>query len=164
MAQSKINQDLHVNGTLSAKAFTPPAGSITAAAIAGNTGIDADDLEHRYYGTYADESGAATATEARVLHVARFAGTINDFRAGHVSVCAGAATVVVDLLVNGSSVLTGTFTLDNANTNRVAEAGTINTPAYSAGDVIEASWTATAGGGTLGDGFFCQVEVDEAAS
>ena len=43
-------------------------------------------------------------------------------------------------------------------------AGTIDTTALAAGDVLEVDITATAGGGTLGKGVFCYADLHEKES
>jgi hypothetical protein len=42
-------------------------------------------------------------------------------------------------------------------------AGTVTTATLAAGDLLEVVITATAGGGTLATGVFCQVVTDESA-
>ncbi len=168
MGQVVFPDDVRVNGNLSAGSFSPPADSIGDNAVqtpsGTDPGIQVSKLEHRFHAVYADESATTTASEARVIHVARRAGTIEEFGAGSVVAAVGGATVTVDLLVNGSSVLTSTFVLDNANSAYDFETGTINTPTLAAGDVVEASWVAAAGGGTIPLGFYVEARIKENAS
>lgn len=158
---SRWEGDLYVNGNLQSLTQTYPPGSIDDSDVQAGAGIQVTKLEHIHLGKFAQPNTTAT-TETRTLHVVRGAtGTILAFRAGSIGPCAGAATITVDLKKNGSSVLTAVITLNSANTARVAVAGTIASAALVAGDWLEAVITATAGGGTLGTGFFCQVDVQE---
>jgi hypothetical protein len=161
MAQSKFEGDFYVTGDLSSKTFSPPAGSITNTAIRANAGVSATKLEHRFQSVVA-QPNAAAVDETRVVHVVYGAtGSIVAFSAGSIAKAVGDATCTVDLKVNGSSVLSAPIALDNANTNRVAEAGTVSTPALVAGDVLEVVIDGTIGTGTLPTGVFAQVTLTE---
>lgn len=161
--QTRVDQDLHVGGTLSAKNFTPPNSSITNAAIQGAAGIDSSKLDHRFRKHYAISGSAASVTIP--LHVARAAGVINSIEAGSIVVCTSTATVTVDLKKNGTSVLSGgtPITLNSSNTVRVAVSGTITTTTYVDGDFFELVIVATAGGGAVATGLMVDVEFDEEA-
>lgn len=158
---SRIDGNLTVSGGFSCGQFSPPAGSIADAAVAAGAGIGASKLVHQHRLHYNQNGTAATATVP--IHVARGTGTILDVRAGTIAACAGAATIEIDLKKNGTTVLSGTITLDNANTNRVAESGTLSVTSLVAGDWLELVITATAGGGTLGTGLLVSVTVEEPA-
>lgn len=140
-----------------------PASSVTNAAVAAAAGIDASKLEHRHRPLYTQPNTTATSV-TQVIYVAKAAGTVNSFRAGSIAACAGAATITVDLKKNGSTILSAVITLDSSNSNYVPEAGTVNTAAYVADDVFTIVTVATAGGGTIGTGFYCIPEFEEAAS
>jgi hypothetical protein len=90
--------------------------------------------------------------------------TINSFKAGSVTACVGAATITVDLKKNGTSVLSAPITLNSSSTAYVVQSGTVTTTSLVAGDVLEVVVTATAGGGTLGNGVFAVAQVDELAN
>lgn len=160
----RLDEDLHVNGTFTCKAMAAPAGSITAAAIAAAAGIPATKLQHQHELTFGQPNTTA-ATETRVVHVVYgTTGSILAFKAGSIGVCAGAATITVDLKKNGTSVLSSPITLNSGNAARVAVAGTLSgSPTLAAGDVLEVVVTATAGGGTLGTGLFASVVLTEDA-
>ena len=95
------------------------------------------------------------------MFVARRTGTINEVVAGSIAKAVGDSTVTIDIKKNGTTILNAVVTLDNANTARVVEVGSINSGAFVAGDWIEAVITATVGTGTLPYGVFCQLEVDQ---
>jgi hypothetical protein len=160
-SQNRIEGDLYVNGNFWAKSQTVAAGAIADAQVAAGAGIAATKLQHQHRATYA-QPNTTTTTETRALHrVFGATGTVIGFSAGNIAVNAGAATITVDLKKNGVSILTGVITLDNTNTNRVAEAGSIASGSVVAGDLLEIVVTATAGGGTLGTGFFCSATINE---
>ena len=70
----------------------------------------------------------------------------------------------MDLLKNSVSILTAAITLDSGQNAYQLVAGTIDTTALAVGDVLEIDITATAGGGTLGKGVFCYVDLHEKES
>jgi hypothetical protein len=74
-----------------------------------------------------------------------------------------AATVTVDLKVNGTSILTSVITIDNTVAAYGSVAATLAAGAATlvAGNVLTIVITATAGGGTLPTGFFCETVVWE---
>lgn len=164
MAQSRLEGDLNVAGSITCRTFSPPAGSILNAAVKADAGIEATKLQHRFQPVVAQPNTAA-ADETRVAHVVYGAsGAIVAFAAGSIAKAVGDATCTVDLKVNGATVLSTPITLDNANTNRLAEAGTVTTPALVAGDVLEVVIDGTIGTGTLPTGVFAQITLTEAGN
>lgn len=150
-----------MNGQLAAKTMTLASGTVTALSVAAAAGIEATKLQHQHQPVYCQDQIAYADT--RVLHVAYGDGTTVAFKAGIVTAFVGDATATVNLHKNGVSVLSSAITLDNANTARVVEAGTINTTSYVAGDVFEVVVTVNAGTGTLGKGLFCHAVLREDA-
>lgn len=74
----------------------------------------------------------------------------------------GAATHSIQLKKNGSNILSSALVMDSANTNYVLEeAAGYTSTSYAAGDFFEVDITATAGGGTLGQGLMFDVQFDE---
>lgn len=164
MSISIVDGSLQVRGQLACNSFVIPAGTIVDASVSASAGIVSEKLEQQYLPLFTQPNTTAAA-ETRVIHVVRgTTGTIEAFRAGSIAKNSGAAVVTVDLKKNGSSVLSAVITLDNANTNRVAEDGVIASPNVVAGDVLEVVITATAGGGTLATGVFAQACVQETAN
>lgn len=161
-AATTIDGSVSITGALTPKAFNCPAGAITDAGINSGTQIAAAKVVHQHLRGHAQPNTTAT-TETRTIHVARYAGTVVDVVAGSIAANVGAATVTLDVKKNGTTILTGTTTLDNANTARVVEAATINpaSAAYVAGDWFEIVLTATAGGGTLATGVYAQATFNE---
>lgn len=164
MAVSTIEGALRVRGSLVADSISLPANTVGDAEVGTASPITADKLIHQY-GPVFDQPNTTATSETRVIHVARGPGTIVAFRAGTIAACSGAATITVDLKKNGTTVLSSVITLDNANTARVVEAGTISgTQTVGDGDVLEVVTVATAGGGTLGTGLFAQAIIREEGS
>lgn len=160
---TKLEGDFSVSGRLTCATFSPPAGCIADAAIPSGADINDQKVRHQHRGHFSQVSGTAATSATQAIHLARNSGTLLDFNAGSIVACSGAATIVVDLKKNGTTVLSSTITLDNANTARVSEAGTVNpaSVAYVAGDLFEVVTTATAGGGTLGQGVFAAATFAE---
>ena len=138
MGVSRVDGDLIVSGQLSAQNMSLPASSVGDTQFKSADPLTAAKQQHQHRANYAQESGTTSATEARVMHVVKGAtGSVVQFEAGSVTVCVGAATIVVDLLNNGVSILSAPITLDSGNSVRVAEAGTIASAAVVDGDVLD---------------------------
>jgi hypothetical protein len=157
--------DVNVSGALTARSFSPPAGSVGNFALTGGAGsyIDSAKIQRLLDKEYAQDSTTVATVERRVLHTVKGAtGALVEFGVGSVSIAIGAAAVVVDLLKNGSTILSATITLDNANTAYVLETQTFSSSALVAGDVLELKVTsAVAGGGTLPKGLFARLTLTE---
>jgi hypothetical protein len=164
MSRSNIEGDLYVGGSVyAAGGVNLGAGVVADANVVAGADIDAAKLNHLHTERYAQPNTTAT-TETRVLHVAKGAGTVVAFSAGSIVANLTTATVTVDLKKNGTTVLSGVITLDNANVAYTPEAGTISVAPYVAGDVFTVVITATASGGTLATGAYCSASFDEAYS
>jgi len=161
---SRIEGDVHYAGNVSfgATVNLPPA-SVTAANIQSAAGIEATKQQSRLRPIVMNgtDSGDVSVDETKVIHVARASGTIQGFRAGAVGPCTGDSTVDVDLTKNGTTVLSAAIQLDNTQAAYVLVEGTIGSPAIVAGDVLEVSFDATVGTGTLATGVFAQLVIDE---
>ena len=155
MPTSRQEGNLHVAGTLSANAIAYPSGSTQKA----------DEQEHRYMLTYSQESATGAADGAYVVHVVHGAtGVLNSFKCGVVVACVGAATIDVDLLVNGVSVLSSAVEISVSHAAYELVSGTISGAALEVNDVVEVSIDETTGGGTQGKGVFAVLELDEDAA
>ncbi len=135
---TRLQGDLTVVGNLSASTMTMPAGSVTNAAIIASAGIAASKLQHQFEVVYAQVATVAAANEQKVVHVVRgVTATLLDFAAGAVTAYGAASSCVFDLLKNGTTILTGTITLDNTTAAYVLKspAGYTST-ALVVGDVL----------------------------
>ncbi len=153
---------VHVQGTMSCTAASLPAACIRDQHwVAGADPLTADKQVHRVHAPYSQEVTAGAIDDSRVVHIARAAGTIRQFGAGCVTACVGAAVVEFDLLKNGVTVLSARVQATSARAAREVMLGTLSVTKYAAGDVFEITIAATAGGGTLGKGVFCEAVFDE---
>lgn len=157
-----IGGDLRVRGAIIPGSIRMPAGSVTDDGVAAGADISAAKLVHRHNAVWQQPNTAATA-ETRTIHVVRVAGIISEILAGSIAAAIGDSTVTIDVKKNGTSVLSSAIVLDNSNTARVPELGTINT---SVDDVVADDWlevviTISAGTGTLPTGVFVQVLIEE---
>src|SRR5437868_389932 len=134
MPQLAIPNDVYVGGNLSAQTMTLPANSITDAAVKTASppsgSIAATKLIHRREEIYSQESATTVVSGAYVKKIIRgTTATLLDFKAGSVVINVGAATIVVDLLKNGTTILTATITLNSSSVAYAltAEAGSTST-------------------------------------
>lgn len=143
--------------------ITLPDASVSNSTIVAGAGIEAEKLEHHHSITGNQPNTAAT-TETRVIHnVFGATGDTLAFEAGSIVAATGNATVTLDVLKNGTTILTGVITLDSGNTARVSEAGSISVTALVDGDVLEVVIVATIGSGALPTGLFYNLRLNEDA-
>ncbi len=161
---SVFRGDIHFDGTVTAARLSVPASSITNDKVAADAAIATTKLLHRRSITAAQgNSDDAAVSKTKPLHVVRAAGTVIAFNAGCVVANIGAATVTVDLKKNGASILTAVIEIDSGDAAYAKLNGAIATAPVVAGDVLEYTVVATAGGGTVGKGLFANLVIDEAA-
>jgi hypothetical protein len=155
--------DLQIQGSLYVQGgFTPPANSIVDASVAASAAVAATKLQHQHRAIYAQGSSTTAAAATQVIFAVFGAtGTVVNFEAGAVVPNVGAATCTVDLKKNGTSILGAAISLSSSQTARQLVAATISNTALVAGDVLEVVVTATAGGGTLAQGLFATLTVNE---
>jgi hypothetical protein len=164
MAQTVIPTDLYVAGGLSAKSFTPPAGSITDAAVQTAAGIQASKLDHQYQPIYQQESSTNAVSERRVVHAVKGAtATVVAFDAGAVVPLTGNDTCTIDLWKNGASILTAPIALANTDTARQIKNGSLSSTSAVAGDVFEVRVVYTHNTGTAPQGVFARLTLQEDA-
>lgn len=164
---SRLDSNLHVAGNLSAETMDIPSGSIINADVAATAAIGAEKLVHRFPVRYSQNQSAVVADAIEGIHIAAAAGTIASIEVACTSSApVGDSTVTVDLEKSTgggafASVLSSAITLDNANTVRVLEAGTVSSPAYADGDILRINVNATVGTGTLPTGLVATVTLQE---
>jgi hypothetical protein len=157
-----LNDNLQVNGQLSASQMIYPNGSIFDAAVNAAAAIQATKLQHQHRAMFAQGSSTTATAATQVVHsVYGASGSVIAFRAGCVVPCVGAATITVDLKKNGTSILSAPISLSSSQAARQLVAGTVTTPSLTQNDVLEVVITATAGGGTIGQGLFVETTVNE---
>lgn len=159
-----IDGNTYINGNLSARSMSMPAGTVTDAGVNAAAAVQATKLLHQYEVVYSQDSSTDATVERRVIHIVKGAtATLAEFAAGSVSLASAGGNAVVDLLKNGSTVLTGTITLDSTNTVYVLETA----PGYTstslvAGDVLEFKLTSAAA--TKPKGVFCRLTIQNEAA
>lgn len=139
---------------------TLPPNTFGNANVNGNDPIDNAKLYQQRTDRYAQPHGTAAVTYRGPIKRCRATGTVIDVKAGLVVPNVGAATVAVDILKNGTSILSAPISIGVALAYAVST-GTVSVSALAANDVLEVSVTATAGGGTLGQGLFVEVASRE---
>lgn len=159
-----VDGDMQVRGNVNCNSITLPQNAIdNSSQVKAGTNLNADKLEQRFFPAWSQPNSAAS-TETRTLFVARRSGTVNEVIAGSIAKATGDAVVTLDVKKNGTTILNAVITLDNANTNRLVELGSVTSSAFVAGDWFEVVITATANTGTLPTGVFVQLEVDQAGA
>jgi hypothetical protein len=152
--------DVIVQGNLYGKNIIPTASSVTDSSVAVNAGIQATKMRHRHCKKGSLAGVAVTETDPIHVVIGATANVIA-FMAGCIVPPIGAATVTVDLRLNGASVLTVPITINSGSTARIIQAAIVLTTAGVVGGWYDVVVTATAGGGTLPSGVFWQFTVDE---
>lgn len=164
MSGGLIDGDYTVRGTLRCEAIAMPQNAIdNSNQIKAGTNISADKTEQRFFPAWSQPNSAATS-ETRTLFVARRSGTVNEVIAGSIAKAVGDSVVTLDVRKNGTTILAAVITLDNANTARIVEQGSVTSSAFVAGDWFEVVIVATANTGTLPTGVFVELEVDQNGS
>ena len=164
MGLTRIESDVYVNGHLTSKTGSLPAGTVTNAMVNASAGIGATKLQHQYIKAYSQEGDTTGANDERIVHVVYGAtGTVVAFEAGSAVANIGNSVITVDLHNNGASILTATFDLDSGDAAYALVAGTIDTAAVTDGDVLSVVVTATIGTGTLAKGVFASLIIREDA-
>ena len=152
---------LTVSGTL-----TAPANTIGGTSLLAADPVPTDKARHRFMPRLAQVHGSSATAERRVVHRARAAGTLIEFKVGVAVAATGDSTVTVDLRKNGTTILNATLVIDNGDVayTGILSAlftGGVTTIAYASGDVFEVVITVSAGTGTLPQGLFCIPVFDE---
>lgn len=147
MALSTHDGDLRVTGTLTAGSMSVPASSVGDTQVTAAADVAATKLRHLHCVDLAvfDHGTDVTGTTRRGIYRAMSACTVQAFEV-YVTVAAGAATTVtVNLLKNGTTMLTGVVTVDSTLTAHTMLAGTLASSALVADDILEVEVILTAG-------------------
>lgn len=163
MAEIVFNADVVIRGRLTAQSMTVPSDTITDSNVQSGANFAHAKLQHRHL-LKLHQSGNATA-ETKPLYIADVAGSVVSVKAASIVAATGDSTCTIDVRKNGTTVLTGTIVLDNANTARTKEVGTLDgAQALAIGDMLEVVVTVSAGTGTLPTGLLVEVVVAENGS
>lgn len=167
MATSINDGDLIVRGTLTpAGGINLPANAVGDATVDSARPISESKVQKRHHKTYANgPRGTAVASDAgKPIHVASGPGTVLDVSAGVLVAgvtWAGGGQALVDVKKNGTSILSGTITINGSTTAMTLTTGSIASATYVPGDVFEVVVTFTAGTGTPAQGLFVRVVFRE---
>ena len=138
-----------------------PAGMLYNSHIATLAAIDAEKVVQQRSIVVA--TSGTVATFRRAVLRATGAGEVVGFSAGSRVVCIGDSTVTVDLLKNGTTMLSSVITLDSSNVAYTGEDGTVSVASFVADDILEINVVATVGTGTLAVDFFTHLVINETA-
>jgi hypothetical protein len=161
VATSRIDGDLFIEGTCQARTTVVTAGAVGDAQANASSPFATNKMRHKHRPSNGQGDTAVTAVVP--IHVVSGAtGLVCKFTTWLSAANTGDASVVVDLLKNGSSILTSYLEITTEAARTLFIATLADTTAV-VGDVFEVSVTATAGTGTLGSGLGWQLEIDEDA-
>lgn len=139
---NKIEGDTYITGTLTAGAMNVPASSVGNTEIEAQANISASKLEHQHNLNVAIFDHATDVSARRVGFFRAESNCTIDKFAVYVTVAAGATTTVsVDLLKNGTTILTGTISITNSHTAYQIVEGTLSSSTLVADDVLEVNVT-----------------------
>lgn len=141
---NKIEGDTYITGTLTAGAMNVPASSVGNTEVEAQANISASKLEHQHNLNVAlFDHATSVVAKRQAIFRAESNCTIDEVGA-YVTVAAGASTTVtIDILKNGTTVLTSTISITNAQTAYQEVAGTVSSSSLVAGDKLEANVTIT---------------------
>ncbi len=165
---SLINDNLHVNGTITAVGFQPPAGSINAAAIPAGANILTSALVHSHKKDVSQAPGTAVVAATQDIHIGFFTGAVVSIKAAITGAIATGAdrTVTVDLQKSTgaaafATILTGVITFNNVSTLRAVTAGTLSSVTWIAGDILRVVVAVAGAAGAQAQGLIVTVTLDE---
>lgn len=151
------------NGTMRARSTVAlPANCVGDSQVSASSPLAVEKVDHQYILTDGQNHGSAATAQRKCIHIARGAGTIVAFRVSQLVAAVGDSTVTIDLYKNGSSILTGTITINNGQAARALTSGTLSSSTVAADDVFEVVQTISAGTGTLPQGVTWQLTTEEA--
>lgn len=158
---STIDGDLHVQGILSSTAANFPANSIKNKQVDANAAIASTKIIQRLRKNWF-QGGTVVDDTVGIGIITGALGTIISVQACLTeTACIGAATIDVDLLNNGVTVLSATFQIDSADAVYAVIPGVISSSALVVDDVLEIDINETTGGGTQGAGILIEIVYDE---
>jgi hypothetical protein len=157
---------VRVHGRVTCDELPLQAGSVGDEEFKADVPVDPDKLYHRTEPrSYNQPHGTATVANRKVFYLAYRGGEITTVKAGCVVKCTGDSTITVDVLKNGTTILSTPIVLDSSNTNFVSVAGVLDSNPdpheYVEDSVFEVAVTVSAGSGTLGQGLFVHMNGSE---
>lgn len=140
--------------------ITLPPGLIKDSVIATDAAIGTEKLKHIYKpGTNFNTAiGGTPATREEIVMIATSAGTIKGFHA-LLNDTGTTTDIDFDLKVNGTTVLTGTINITQADADKLVKDGTVSSAAITIDDVISIAMTVTTSTGA--QGAYAWVDIEE---
>jgi hypothetical protein len=169
MATDTINNDLRVNGDLSARTMTLPAGSVGNTQVQAAAKVAASKLEGEFNLAHSQAGTVAAATQyLRIIRGA--AATLVAVEASVTEAVATGAdrtvTVQVERSTGGgafASVLTAAIVFNNASTLRAVVAGVLSTTALADNDIIRVTVAVAGAAGAQATGLLVCITLREDA-
>ena len=130
------------------------------------TGVQASKLEHQHREMYSQGSTATITAGREIIHVVKGnTASVETVKFGIVGSWTGAVTANVDILANGTTILSGPISASNTLTAYATATGSVLTAAntLTAGTVLEVQVTVSTAAGTIGTGLFGYVDLFEDA-
>lgn len=159
--------DVRINGNLSARTFSPPAGCITNASVVASAGIDASKVIHRHAIRYAQASGSDVASATQLVHTFRNTATIVAVEVvTSTAPTGGDKAFTVDVQLGNSStafatILSSPVTVNSSTSSRAVTLGTLSTSAAADNDTLQVVIAASGTTGSQGQGVLVSVWVSE---
>lgn len=172
MAQDIVNNDLHVNGHLTARTMDIPAGSITNDDVSASAAIAATKLEHQHVLNYAQANGTAVVADTRGLFICRGASgllvQLDALITGAIAT-GGDRTVTVDLKKGSAgsayaTVLNTPLQFNNGHALRTVVQAVITTTALAAGESLIVEVTVAGAAGNQAQGLLVTLTLRESAT
>jgi len=176
MAVTVFNNDVVVNGTLSASGMTLPSSVVANAQVAATAGITVGKTDHLHkigtnFGIEADTAPSTSTTYTFTAFVASGACTVRLFKCTILDSGSQANTNDFNFNIKKggvgseslSTMLSSVVALDSDTTDNTPSAGNLTTTTLVAGDVVVLE-VVTPGTITGAHGIFSWVEISEAAN
>lgn len=158
---TRLDGDVVVSGNLKAGSFTLPSNIIGDSQVSSANPIGANKLIQQVRQSFSQKRGVAVAAERKTIHMPYAAGELESFRACLSVACIGDSTITVDLLKNGTTILSTDIDFTSAVAAYAFVTATFSSTPYIVTDVFEVNVTVSAGTGTLGQGIFADLVVRE---
>lgn len=169
MANSiSYNADVVVNGHLSCRTFTPPAGCVTNASIVSGAKVAADKLVHQHALRYVQAGGSDVVSATVPIHTCRNTAEVIAVEVVPITAPSGGdKQYTVDVQAGNASsafasILSAVVDVDAAGAaDRTVQVGTISDDDLADGDTVQVVVTASGSTGSQGQGLIVTVWVRE---
>ena len=161
-APSTVTGDLVVTGQIVATTNKPTADTVGDSEMDATDPIGTDKMLKPVKAFFSQAQGTDSTAVTQTVHVGRFGGTINDVRATiETAPTGGDKTVTIDVLKNGTTVLSSTQSFSASDANGDVKVATLSVTSYVADDVIEVDIAVAGSTGSQGQGVAVIVDMQE---